>query len=231
MKVAILFSGGKDSTFAIDYAIEKGWEIAYLLSVKPANTECYLFHFATVENTVKQAEILGLKHILIPCTVADPQQEAELVKNVVAQNLVDAVILGGTGLQETQIRSIQNALKQLHVEAFAAHAGLDHDNVMKHMISKGYRFMITQIATDGLGKEWLGRIIDETTLQELFTRSIKYGFHCGGEGGYYDTFVVDGPIFKNKIELVQSHIVMEDAYCGHLVIDELKVAPKIMMER
>jgi len=226
MKVAILYSGGKDSSYAVQYAKEKGWDIKYLLSVKPTRTDCYLFHFATVEHTKELADILNIPHILETCDVADPKKEAEIVKRVVENNMVDAVVLGGTGLQETQIRSIQEALMPLGVEAFASHAGMDHDEVMQEMVNKGYKIMITQIASMGLDKSWLGRIVDKETLRELFERSTKFGFHCGGEGGYYDTLVVDGPIFDKRLEIIEAEPSMESEYAGHLVVTELKVMPK-----
>ena len=159
MKVAILYSGGKDSNYAVDLAKEKGWEIKYLLSVKPNRADCFLFHFATVESTPEQANILGLRHMLVGCNVADPVKEADIIKEVVEKNPVDAVILGGTGLQETQIRSIQNALRPLGVEAFASHNGLDQDKIMNDMVRKGYEFMITQVASDGM-LNWLGKTIN-----------------------------------------------------------------------
>lgn len=227
MKVAILYSGGKDSTFAIDYALEKKWDIEYLLSVKPTRTDCFLFHYATVEHTPKQAEILRLRHKLITCNVADPILEAELVKNEVLKEPVDAVLLGGTGLQQTQIKSIQKALIPHGIEVFATHAGQEHDEVMKEMINKGYKFIISQIATEGLNKEWLGKILDKETMKELFQRSIKYGFHCGGEGGYYDTFVIDGPIFDRKIEITKAETIMENEFSGHLLIKEMAIIKKI----
>ena len=230
MKVAVMFSGGKDSTFAIDYALEKGWKIDYLLSVKPTRTDCFLFHFATVEQTPELAKILGVKHILTSCNIADPEKEAEIVKNIVITNPVDAVVLGGTGLQETQIRSIQKALLPHGIEVFAAHAGQDHDIVMKEMIKKGYKFMITQIASDGLNKDWIGRVLDERNMNELFARSIKYGFHCGGEGGYYDTLVIDGPIFNSRLEVLESHKVMESNCEGHLIVDKLQIVKKVIQE-
>ena len=227
MRVGIMFSGGKDSNFAIDFAKEKGWEVAYLLSVKPNRTDCYLFHFATVEHTPSQAQSMGLPHFLIPCTVADPRQEADLVKNFVAEHPVDALLLGGTGLQETQIKSLQEALLPLGIEVFAAHAGQDHDQVMREMLKKGYKFMITQIASDGLNQDWLGRVIDEKVLNELFDRAKKFGFHCGGEGGYYDTFTVDGPLLSKSIDVRKMRKVMESACVGHLVIDELRLLDKV----
>jgi len=226
MDVAILYSGGKDSTFAIDFAMQKGWDIKYLLSVKPNRTDCFLFHYATVEHAKALAGILGIKHFQKKCTVADPKKEAQIVKELVEKNPVDAVVLGGTGLQETQIRSIQEALQPLHVEAFAAHAGFEHDLLVEEMIKKGYKFMITQIASDGLNEEWLGRTLDEDSFEELRKRSMKYGFHVGGEGGYYDTFVVDGPIFNKRIQILEMSKNMESDCVGHVVISELKVVDK-----
>ena len=81
MKVAILYSGGKDSTLAIDYALKNKHQIEYLLSVKPTRTDCYLFHFATVEHTREIAKILNIPHILTSCSIANPEQEAQLIKN------------------------------------------------------------------------------------------------------------------------------------------------------
>ncbi len=228
MKVAVMYSGGKDSNYAVEYAVRKGWQIEYLLSVKPTRTDCYLFHFATVEHTPIQAEALGLKHILARCSVADPVQEAMIVKEVVEKNRVDAVLLGGTGLQQTQIKSIQNALLPLGIEVFAAHSGEDHDAVVKTLINKGYDIRITQIATEGLSEKWLGKQIDRESFTELQKLSQQFGFHIGGEGGYYDTFVCDSPIFKKRIIIEDAENFMEGRYSGHLIAKSLRLVDKRM---
>ena len=229
MKVAILYSGGKDSTYAIEYALNRGWNIEYLLSVKPTRKDCYLFHYATVEHTKEQAQVLGLKHILVKCAVADPKKEADIVKGVVERNMVDAVILGGVGLQITQLKSVQDALLPLGVEVFAAHAGLDHDKVMQEMLDKGYKFMITQVASDGL-MNWLGRVVTSENFEELKNAAFDYGFHIGFEGGYADTFMLDGPIFNKRIEVMASEKIVDDEYCGHIVFKRLKLADKAKKE-
>lgn len=226
MKVAVLYSGGKDSNFALQYALEKGWDIEYLLSIKPTRTDCYLFHYATVEHTKELAQILGLKHILRTCSVADPKQEAEVVKEVVKENPVDAVILGGTGLQITQIKSIQDALLPLGTETFASHAGLEHAELFRQMVEQGYKIMITQIAAEGLTEEWLGKIIDETNLDELFALSVKYGFHEGGDGSAFETLVLDSPLLDQKLEVEKATKYMESYCVGHLKIDELRIVNK-----
>ena len=232
MRVAILYSGGKDSTFAIDYAKEKGWEVVYLLSVKPTRTDCYLFHYATVEHTTELAKILNIPHILITCEVADPKQEAELVKTVVGQNIeenpIDAMVLGGTGLQETQLKSVRDALFDLGVEVFACHKGRDHEEILNEMIDKGYEIIITQFATEGLDEKWLGKRLDENSVKELKKLSDRYGFHIGGEGGPFDTLVLDGPIFDRKLNILESEAVLEDKFSGHLIIKKLEVLHKPM---
>ena len=227
MKVAILYSGGKDSTLAIEKSLESGWEIEYLLSVKPSRKDCYLFHYATVEHTNNIAKILGLKHYLLECNVADPKKEAELVKNFVVKNRVDALILGGTGLQETQLRSLQEALMPFKIEVFASHAGLDHDKIMEEMLDKGYEIIITQVASDGLIK-WLGKRITKENLDELFKDSIKYGFPAGGDGGYYDSLTLDCHIFNKKLELFNSNIIIDGDCTGHIVT-ESKIIKKDLL--
>jgi diphthine-ammonia ligase len=227
MKVAIMYSGGKDSNYAVKHALDKGWDIAYLLSVKPSRTDCFLFHFATVEHTPLQAEALGLKHYLLGCDVADPVQEAEIVRAfVVAHELVDAVVLGGTGLQATQIRSIQQALLPHGVEVFAAHSGEDHFDVFKRMLADGFEIMITQVASDGL-PGWLGKTITKENLSMLEADSRKYGFHVGGEGGYFDSLVLNGPTFNKRIAIAGVQNVMEDQYSGHVLIAKAALADKI----
>ena len=233
MDVAVMYSGGKDSNYAVQYALEKGWTIKYLLSVKPTRTDCYLFHFATVEHTALQAESLGLKHYMLSCSVADAKQEAAIVEKFVAgkqksrSEKVDALILGGTGLQATQIRSLQDSLKPYGIEVFAAHSGLDHFSVLKEMVAKGYEIVITQVASEGL-PSWLGKRITKESIAKLEADSIKYGFHVGGEGGYYDSFVVDSPMFNKSVIIENSETVWEDKYSGHIVITQLKLEPKLV---
>ena len=233
MDVAILYSGGKDSTFAIQHSRDRGWNIKYLISVKPTRKDCFLFHFATVEQTRELAKMLGIPHFYVKCRVADPVKEANIVREIVEKNQkkmrVDAVVLGGTGLQETQLKSIQNALSSLKVDAFASHSGEDHDLVMEQMLDKGYEIIITQIASEGL-KDWLGKKITKENFPQLKKDSIKYGFHIGFEGGYADTLVTDCPLFSKQMVIDDMSIIYEDKYCGHVVVNKYRMQDKSNLE-
>jgi len=220
-----MYSGGKDSTFAIDMAKEKGWDIRYLISIKPTRTDCYLFHYATVEHTKELAKIMKIPHVFGKCSVADPEQEALIVKNIVQKNQktnpVNAVVLGGTGLQETQLKSIQNALRPLGIEVFASHSGEEHDLVIEKMLDKGYEIMVTQVASDGLMR-WLGKTITKENFNELREDSVNFKFHIGFEGGYADTLVLNCPLFGKRLAAEKIEKMVEDEYCGHLKISKLR---------
>lgn len=230
MDVGILYSGGKDSTYAIEYCKSKNWNIKYLISVKPARTDCYLFHFATVELTKELSKILGYKHFYLTCHVADPKKEANIVKELIEkqQNTekIDALVLGGVGLQETQLKSLQKALMPLKVEVFASYSGHDEEEVFREMINKGYKIVITQIATDG-GKKWLGREINKDNFEELKKDSIKYGFNLLFEGGYMDSLVTDAPFFNKKLEILDSEKIFESEYNGYIKINKYNLVKKI----
>src|SRR3989344_1885064 len=223
--VAVLYSGGKDSNYAVEYCLKKEYNIKYLLTVKPSRKDCYLFHYATTEHAKLQADILGLKHILVNCDVADPAKEAELVKDVVKENKVDAVILGGTGLQITQIKSVQDALLPLGVEVFPSHGGFNHDDLVDDMVERGYKFMITQIASDGMGK-WLGKIITKDNINEFFKDSKRYGFPAGGDGGYYDSFLLDAPFLKAEI-IPKIKVCKQSDMIGHVEFGKVEVKAKL----
>ena len=221
-----MFSGGKDSTAAIEWAKQNGHEIAWLLSVKPTRKDCYLFHFATVEHTPTIAKALKLPHLLISCDVADPKAEAELVrKTVLDLPKVEALVLGGVGLQETQLKSLAEAMKPHNITVFAAHQKQDHLAVMQDLVNRGYRILISQVAADGL-LPWLGKEITKENIEQLNADAKKFGFHVGFEGGHADTLVLDAPFYPASFTPQNVEIVAEDAYCGHVVINELSVEGK-----
>ena len=227
MRVAILFSGGKDSSFALYEAIKRGWEVVALIAVKPKDTEAYLWHYATVEWTILSSEALGIPLFLIKCNKTGAKEEAKELEKVLKLIKIDALLLGGVGLQKTQIREIAKVAKKFGVKVIVPHEGMDHYELFKNAIKAGFEIVITQVASAGLGPEWLGKKVDLKTLEKLKELSEKYGFHIGFEGGYADTFVVNGPIFKKRIEFLDTEKVWDNkTHSGYLKVRDAKLIEK-----
>ena len=61
-----------------------------------------------------------------------------------------------------------------------------------------------------LGEKWLGRILDKESLSELKEISKNNELTVCGEAGEYHTLVVDGPIFKKRLEIIRKRNVLKD---------------------
>lgn len=227
MKVAILYSGGKDSTMALQYALQQGWRVEALISVKPKDTEAYLWHYSTVEWTLLQSEASGVPLILIKTDKIGAEEEAKELEKVFKRLKVDAVVLGGVGLQKTQIKSVEEVAKKFKINIIVPYQNYTSEELLKEELKSGLDIRITNVAVEGLGPEWLGRKLDQNNLKELIKLSKKFGFDPLGEGGHYDSFVVDAPIFKKRIEFIDTSKVWDSkTSSGYLDVQNATLVSK-----
>ena len=77
---------------------------------------------------------------------------------------------------------------------------------MDLVIDPGFQVIISCVFAEGLDESWLGRLIDEEALAELEKISEKTYLHLAFEGGEAETLVIDGPIFKKRIEIFDADI-------------------------
>src|SRR5947199_8333241 len=74
MNVAVLFSGGKDSTYATWVVQHQGWDVTALLTVRPSATDSLMFHYPNVEWTLFQTEAMGLPHQFVDVAAKDEME-------------------------------------------------------------------------------------------------------------------------------------------------------------
>ena len=227
MKVAVLFSGGKDSSICISLALDKGWKIEALIAVKPRSNEAYLWHYPTVEWTILSSEALGIPLIMLKTDKIGPEQEAKELEKAFKRINIDALLMGGVGLQKTQIREVKKVADRFGIKVIIPYENLTSEELLKKEIESGLDFVITNVATDGLGPDWLGRKIDLKAFEELKALSKKYGFDILGEGGHYDSLVLDAPFFKKKIEFLQTEKIWDNkTSSGYLEVKNASLIAK-----
>ena len=226
-KVAVMFSGGKDSIAAVHYALQQGWDIEALVAIKPRNTEAYLWHYPTVEWTLLQAESMSIPLILAKTEDIGSKTEANVLDNIFGRLKADTILLGGVGLQATQIKEVRKMAEKYGKSVVVPHANMTSEQLLEEEIKQGFDIRIIDVAADGLGQDWIGKRLDFETMIDLKHLSGKFGFDALGEGGQYNTFVVDGPIFKKKIEFLDVETVWDSkTSSGYLEVKNAELVAK-----
>ena len=204
MNVAVLFSGGKDSTMAVYAALEAKEDVKYLLSMKSKNDESYMFHVPNIHVTDLLAEALDIP---IMSVETDGVKEEELEDLKVAfkdlKNLGIEAIYTGALYSVYQKSRIEKLGDEVGLEIISPYWHVDELEYMRKIVSLGFKIMICGVAAWGLDESWLGRVIDDETIDELVKLNEKYRLDIAFEGGEAETLAIDGPIFKKRIKIIK----------------------------
>jgi ABC transporter with metal-binding/Fe-S-binding domain ATP-binding protein len=224
MRLASLFSGGKDSTYAT-YLASKKHEIKFLVTMLPERSDSWMFHHPCTELTALQAESMGIEHIK-QTTPGKKELELEELKSVLKKikDDIDGIVAGAveSNYQKTRVERI---CKELGLELVAPLWGIDQEELLRKQLKTGFDMIITAVAAEGLDKNFIGRKIDEKTIDELCELGKKFGINVAAEGGEYESFVRDCPMFSKKIEIMDSEVVWEGT-SGYLVVKKAKLIDK-----
>ena len=220
MKVAVLFSGGKDSTMAYYKAVEEGHDVKYLVSLISDNPASYMFHVANIHITELSAEALGIP-LLKKVTKGIKEEELEDLTSILKElkdNGVEGIYSGAlhSVYQKSRIDSICD---ELGLKSCAPLWHRDPEEYMREIIELGFEVIITSVSAEGLDEYWLGKKIDSSVLEDIIDLNKKYGMHMAFEGGEAETLVLDGPIFNKRIKIVESEVIW-DRDCGYFLIKE-----------
>jgi len=215
MKLGVLFSGGKDSTYALYKAKQKN-EIACLITIISRNPESYMFHTPNIELVDLQAKALGLP-IIKKITKGEKEKELKDLKFAVVEAkkkfAIEGVVTGAFASAYQRDR-IRNICDELSLECINPLWGQEPEKMMQEMIASGFKFMLSSIAALGLDGSWLGRVLTNKDVDKLVELNKKFGVHIAFEGGEAESLVVDGPIFKQKIKIIKAENKMENENTG-----------------
>ena len=207
MKLDVLFSGGKDSTLALHLAGKKE-SVVCLITIVSKNPESYMFHTPNIELTALQAEALHLP-LIRKVTVGEPEKELKELENAIAQAIASFKIAGVvTGAVESvyQATRIQQVCNRLGVWCFNPLWKRNQQALLEEIMNEGFKAVISGIFAYPLDEKWLGKLIDEDMIARLTVLSREYGLSPSGEGGEIETTVLDAPLFKKKIQVLDCEV-------------------------
>lgn len=232
---AALFSGGKDSYLALQLAREAGHEIDRLVTVD-APTGSYLYHVPATAATKTIATAIGLplERIALAETVAGPTSStaaATAEANPLADWLDDrlaaddpplAGLVTGAVASRYQYDLLSTLCDERHLELVAPLWGWTGEAVLDAVCDRGVAADIVAVAADGLDQSWLGRRLDAAAVAELVSLADRRGVHPAGEGGEFETLVVDGPDFDAPVAYDADAVW--DGTRGHLRLEQVGLA-------
>jgi diphthine-ammonia ligase len=211
MKLAVLFSGGKDSTLAMKKAMEHD-EVACLVAIVSKNKESYMFHTPNINLAKLQAEAIGLP-LIEKETLGEKEVELSDLKDAISSAKkkyhVEGVV---TGAIESvyQAERVQKICDELGLWCFNPLWKKDQEELLHELLDADFKVMISGIFAYPLKKELLGKVIDKKIVASLLALRDKYKISPSGEGGEIETTVLDAPFFKKKLEIVSGHVIGED---------------------
>lgn len=225
MNIAALFSGGKDSTFAIYKAQKLGYAVRCLVTVLTSSAESQLLHHPNIELTRLQAEAMKIPQIIVVAESSETTKELVLIKNALLEAKtkyhIGGVVHGGI-LSEFQKIRFESAAKDLGLEVISPLWKKDQKQYMRELIDSGFEFIISAVSCEGLDDSWLGKMITKKDLDSLEHLSQKHNFNLSFEGGEAETFVVGCPLFCGTI-IIEAANKKWDGYRGRFEITQAKI--------
>ena len=231
-QAAVLYSGGKDSTYAIDALLQNGYEIVCLITVISMNKDSYMLHTPNIELTRLSAKALKLP-IVVGYTDGRKEEELEDIKSAVceAKSKFNFEALACGGLASVyQKKRIEVIAQELNISPVCPLWGLYQSRYLIKLVESGYDFILTSVSAAGLNDHWLGKHIDIESANRLVSISEKFGFNAGLEGGEAESLVLDCPLFTaERLKILEAQKVW-NGYRGTLEIGSAVLEKKPLLQ-
>ncbi len=203
MKLGVLFSGGKDSTYAAYLEKKAGHELTCLISILSKNKESYMFHTPSISKVEKQAESMQIP-MIIQKTAGKKEIELKdlekAIKLAIKKHKIEGIITGALH-SVYQASRIQKICDDLGIKCVNPLWHKDEIRYLHELINAKFKVMIVGVFAYPLDNKWLGRILDEKFIKDVQILKKKYKIHAAGEGGEFETFVLDCPLFKKELKI------------------------------
>lgn len=223
MRLAALCSAGKDSAFALWRALEEGHEIKNTIVMMPERRDSWMFHQPDPKfiDFFENAIDFPITRVV---TSGEKREELVNLKSALEKLSVEGLVHGA--VESTyQKERIEKICESLGLTSISPLWKKKPFTLLRDMIKNHFSILITSVSAGGLDERWLGRKMDEKCVKDLEKLHKKYGIHPTGEGGEYETAVIDAPFMKKKIDPVLTKKIWKGDR-GHLEIEKMRLLDK-----
>ena len=223
MKLGVLFSGGKDSYLALQYASEDH-EISCLLTLESKREDSWMFHTPAIEWTRLQAESMKIEHLVQDTSGLKEEELSDLraiIELAKSEYSIEGIVTGALAsvYQSTRIQVICN---DLGLWCFNPLWQIPQNVLLQELLSNKIEAIITGVAAEPFDASWLGRSINSACFEDLMKLEKSHKINPAGEGGEIESFVIDAPLFTKKIRITASETHYSN-FSGRLEIQEAQL--------
>jgi len=222
MRVAVLYTGGKDSHYALLKALDQGHDVVCLITAVAKKGDSYMFHTVNIRWSLLHGEAMGIPQYLVEVSGEKEREVEELslhIERLMEKCGLEGLVTGAVASVYQKSR-IDKITRQLGLRHIAPLWGYDPVRLLREEVET-LRFVITAVMAMGLGPQHLGRVVTPDFAEEIIALSRKYGFSPVGEGGEYETFVVESPLMT--LEIVKGEPHWHPGGWGYYEIKEVKI--------
>ncbi|KAJ1356990.1 diphthine--ammonia ligase, variant 2 [Parelaphostrongylus tenuis] len=223
MDVVGLVSGGKDSCYNMMCAVDAGHRIVALANLYPGDRgelDSYMYQSVGAEGVSMIAQAMGLPlyrreisgssinqdYDYSPTMGDEVEDLYELLSHIKKQHpTIEGVSVGAISSSYQKLR-VENVCRRLNLVPLCYLWERDQTELLREMLTRGLDAILIKVAAVGLDRTCIGRRLSEveSMLNQLH---FQYGVHPCGEGGEYETFVIDCPLFQKSIEILESKVL------------------------
>jgi asparagine synthase (glutamine-hydrolysing) len=228
LRLGALVSSGKDSLYAAYVMKNQTYSINCLITLKSQNPDSYMFHTPNVNLVELQAQAMQLPLII---EETKGEKEAELddlrkaLTNAQKEYKIEGIITGA--LYSTYQRDrIEKLCDELGLKIFSPLWHINQESELKELLAHNFEVVLSSVAAEGLDSTWLNKVMDLKMIEKLVNLHTKLGLNIAGEGGEYESLVLDCPLFTKKIKLIDWNLVEESKISAKLIVKKAELINK-----
>jgi diphthine-ammonia ligase len=205
------WSGGKDSCFACYQAVQSGLEVRYLVNMMDEDGRWSWIHRFSTDLLEKQSQAIGIPLVQRRSTMPTYETDFNNVILDLKKEGIEGGVFGDIDLDEHR-EWVERTCRQADIIPHLPLWGLSQEKILSDFIGLGFEAIIVVVKADLFGEEWLGKKMDLHFLKHLSELAKTKDVTPCGEAGEYHTLVVDGPLFKQRVEILETDHKYNNGY-------------------
>ena len=217
-QVFVSWSGGKDSCLACYLATTSGLKVRYLANTVTEDGKRSRSHGLPAEVLQVQSQATGIPLVQRRTTSDDYEAEFKSMLRTFKQEGIEGGVFGDIDFEEHR-QWVERVCHEVDITPHLPLWGGSQDKILRDFIDLGFEAIVVATKADLLGEEWLERRVNLDLIKHLEQLRETKDITLCGEAGEYHTFVIDGPLFKKRIEIRKTKKVLRDEHWFLEILD------------